>query len=470
MAIFAGLVLIAVAGLSQAADSDWYHREGELSGSLKSAEPLPIYDADPQHLWNRLFAVFYIRESNLPEVPGGQPVKRIEGGDYIDFLAWDRTDHWSTPEVADRVNSLLDEFLDKGGAKLVDDPLKRVVMLRDLWATYDFLVEQNIRRYGPKDVRDRRDEICRKLSRVLASLALSPAEIDALPDNYEAAIRSGKFAATQDCDANNDYLPPRLFTDSNEWVEIDFHQPQVHEDISNRFITLHARSYRGRSYFRVFYRYPGGRAALDEYLKRLDETGVDWKQASHDGFILLKIDAPQIPAGTEVALVQFLVTLDSELRPTPTKIVESVRHRAFRNLDCSSEPATNTGFGVHVMEYTLKRHLLFNNLKQGGLAREPDNEPLYRVLFQPDNAADWGPQRRKILFEQCVECHMTSQGTRTGVQSMPSIVHMGGVDAGAQPGIVHALEPSAGDTHGKRVVHWKSTHETYRRLLDYLGR
>ncbi len=89
---------------------------------------------------------------------------------------------------------------------------------------------------------------------------------------------------------------------------------------------------------------------------------------------------------------------------------------------------------------------------------------------QPDNAPDWGTERRKVLFEQCVECHMTSQGTRTGVQSMPSIVHMGGVDAGAQPAIVHPLDPKDGDVQARRVVHFKEGHETYRRLLDYLNR
>ena len=40
-----------------------YYHEGPLAGSLKSADPLPIYDDDPQHLWNRLFAAFYIRPS-----------------------------------------------------------------------------------------------------------------------------------------------------------------------------------------------------------------------------------------------------------------------------------------------------------------------------------------------------------------------------------------------------------------------
>ena len=100
---------------------DWYHREGELRGSLRSASSLPLYDADPGHLWNRLFAVFYIRPSELPsrpeypedstkldewdrklrdgKLPLGRAVKRFEGGDTMSFLAWPRTRYFSEPET-----------------------------------------------------------------------------------------------------------------------------------------------------------------------------------------------------------------------------------------------------------------------------------------------------------------------------------------------------------------------------------
>ena len=48
-------------------------------------------------------------------------------------------------------------------------------------------------------------------------------------------------------------------TDRDEWPELDFHQPKLHEDIERRFVFLHTRAFRGRSYFRVFYRFPEGR-------------------------------------------------------------------------------------------------------------------------------------------------------------------------------------------------------------------
>src|SRR5436853_5421216 len=88
-----------------------YYHEGELRGSLRSAEPLPLYDADPQHLWNRMFAAIAIRQSNLPSKRGGAPIARIEGGDTIDFLAWPGTTYWDEPETVRKIESLLDQFL-----------------------------------------------------------------------------------------------------------------------------------------------------------------------------------------------------------------------------------------------------------------------------------------------------------------------------------------------------------------------
>ncbi|MBI3465190.1 MAG: hypothetical protein HY000_19365, partial [Planctomycetes bacterium] len=95
--------LLALAG----GPEEWYHRDGPLAGSLKSDSPLPIYDPDPQHLWNRLFAALYIRPGENP--PPGQP-RRIEGGDaYLDALLWPDTTRFSEPAVIDKTTRLLDD-------------------------------------------------------------------------------------------------------------------------------------------------------------------------------------------------------------------------------------------------------------------------------------------------------------------------------------------------------------------------
>jgi len=305
LTVSVGLVLSNTPGSLAAAEPDAaYYRGGPLSGSLKSDKPLPIYAADADHLWNRLFAAFYIRPSNIPDAKGGRPVARIEGGDVIDFFGWAKTTYWDQPAVTGKLNSVLDEFLKTDGSKTVSDPLKRAVMLRDLWAAYDYFVGQNIRRAGSLKTRKRRDALCRKLAKVIQTLALSKQSIEKLPDNYAAALKSGNFVTTGRLDPDENYLPPGLMAKTDEWVEIEFFQPDIHEDLSNRFITLHTRSYRARSYFRVFYRFPQGRSQLVAYLKQLDAVGVDWKRAAQNGFIFLKEDTPQIPVGTEVALVQ----------------------------------------------------------------------------------------------------------------------------------------------------------------------
>jgi hypothetical protein len=172
--------------------------------------------------------------------------------------------------------------------------------------------------------------------------------------------------------------------------------------------------------------------------------------------------------GTEVALVQFMITLDDQLRPTPTPIVESVRLRVFRNVDGTAAPPTNTGVGMNVAEYTLKRRLLFDGLKHGGLRREPDGVPLYRVIFMGDAAPDWGDVGRTLtLAQDCRRCH-TGAG-QIGVQTIFSLVHQGGVDAGAQLGVAHPLAVGEPSPRGPRAATFKSRHETYRRLLEYVG-
>jgi len=466
-----GIALLVLVGPVWSAEPDAaYYHEGPLAGSLKSAKPLPIYSRDPNHLWNRMFAAFYVRSSHLPNGPDGSRIKRIEGGDVIDFLGWAQTTYWSEPVVTKRLNKLLDEYIEDDGSRLIKDPLRRALFLRDMWSAYDYLIGQTIRRKGSAEVRATRDVLCRKLAKVIQSLTLPNTAINALPDTYAKALASGRFHTSSPLDPKKNYLPLGLMAKSKEWVEIDFFQPDLHEDLSNRFVTLHTRSYRGRSYFRIFYRFPKGEPQLVQYLKTLDKKGVDWKRAAQNGFIFLKKDAPQIPIGTEVALVQFMMTLNRELQPTPTKIVESIRMRIYTSTDGSNVGTTNTGLGMNVMEYTLKRRLLFDNLRAGGLHREPDDEKQYRVIFQGDRNPDWGQDKRKTLFQQCVDCHMSPKANRTGVHSFASIVNIGGFGVGAQLGIAVPLDFKNSQTRGRRVTKWKSKHETYRRLLEHLER
>jgi hypothetical protein len=492
--------------------TDWYYGEGPLRGSLKSDNPLPLYDSNPEHLWNRLFAVFYIRPSELPsrpeypqdstkldewdrklrvgKLPPGPVVKRFEGGDAKSLLAWPRTRYYSEPGTFARTEPLLDEFHATSGERLIDDPLKRAFLQRDLWAAFDHLVGQSIARYGDGDLirrgalnRDvyghepdevpfdnpqaiqRRGILCRKLAVIIQRLAQPRSVIQALPDNYAAAVRSGHFTSQHNFDCQSNYLPPGLLTCPDEWVEIDTSSESLPHFKEEGQIDYVAWANRGRSYYRVFWRFPGGRRAVEDYLKYIREEGVDWEKTARQGHIALKPDVRQIPVGTEAAIVQFMIVLDDRLVPVPTQIVESLRVSVYKNVDGTPDPETNTGLGLIARVYGAQRRLLFDNLKRGGLARVPDNAPTYQVLLSGHE--DWGHfGRQQSVVQTCVHCHMHWKETR-GVFSLSSIFSF--VPDGGMPGIV--IPMGYGDIvplpRAQRIARWKQRQEDYLRLVEY---
>lgn len=459
-----GALSCAFAPMAATEDAVAYHTEGELRGSLRSETPLAIYHSDPEHLWNRLFSALYTRRSELPSTLGGPPVKRIEGGDVLEFLGWGKTTYWSEPGVTGRITRLLEEFLARDGAKQISDPVRRILLQNDLWAAHDHLIGQNISWFGTAAERRRRAQVAILLARAIRALAVPAKELEALPDNFALAAKSGAFAPTHDWDPQRDYFPTGVLTEPETWTEIDFFQPNLHEDIEGRFITLHTRHFRGRSYFRAFYRFPGGRKALDEYLQYVEQEGVDWKFGAQNGFLRLKPGLRQIPAGTEVALVQFLIGLDAELKPVPTRLVQSFRLRTFRNSDGAEDASTHSGKGMNVYEYVLRRRLALNGMKQGGLEREPNDLLQYRLVFEGKEAPDWGRRGRlDKVSTQCVSCH-TGQGP--GSYSLVTLINQGGFDAGAMMGVAHALKPGAPSPRGPRAARWKQKDETYRRLVE----
>ena len=229
------------------------------------------------------------------------------------------------------------------------------------------------------------------------------------------------------------------------------------------------RAFQGRSYFRVLCRFPGGRPQLEDYLRELDARGIDWRASAQHGSIALTPDAPKLPAGTEVALLQFLIALDTDLRLVPTSIVESVRLLIFKGVDGAADPGTNLKNGVNAAKYTLKRRLALadGGMQHGGLHREPDDLPVYRVLFENEAARDWGSRGRYYpLTADCRSCH--SGAGQTGVQMIGSVINTASVDSGAAMGVSHTLPAGAPSPHPARTVKWKTAEETYRRLLEFL--
>src|SRR5437899_3222953 len=111
-----------------------------LAGRLSPQEPqasererLPgsvtLYDPEADHLWNRVHQILFVRTT-----ADGKAL----GHDEVDPLLWPGTKHLLTgPSHTDAIR-ILDEFLTRGGDKLVQDPLSRAIMQHDLWTVFEW--------------------------------------------------------------------------------------------------------------------------------------------------------------------------------------------------------------------------------------------------------------------------------------------------------------------------------------------
>jgi len=175
------------------------------SRCAQGSEAWRVYDDDAGHLWNRLYRSLYLRAARDG---------REFGRDEVDPLLWSGTsEHLLGGESYAQASACLDEFLDTRAERLVADPLKRAMLQRDLWAVFDWTAQRS-ERPTPE-----LQELRRRLAAVIRRLALSPAQIDSLPDTYRAAAASGAFAPDFDPRApDKPFLPPDLFQTNGPWV------------------------------------------------------------------------------------------------------------------------------------------------------------------------------------------------------------------------------------------------------------
>jgi hypothetical protein len=158
--------------------------KGNAQSQPRSAPAtLAIYASDPDHIWNRLFRLFYVRHAD-----DGQQY----GGDELDPYLWEQTKYLLSGSSHDEALKLLDEFLEQHAERAVTDPLKRALFQRDLLAVYDWLALP-----GDEQTQNR-SELQKRVAEIIRRLALSEDQIRKLPDNYEDAVRAHAFPTTYD--------------------------------------------------------------------------------------------------------------------------------------------------------------------------------------------------------------------------------------------------------------------------------
>jgi hypothetical protein len=177
--------------------------------ALRAADPsgpskVAVYDADPGHLWNRLYAALYMRTTD-----DGQSY----GQDDLDPFLWPSSTYLLTEPRHGQILALLNEFLDKRGDNLIAQPLKRAFFQNDLWAIFDWLADPDAE-HVEKKARfiAERQTLRNRLAPIIRRLALSDEQIETLPDTYRVALASGAYPAKQDpAHTEKAFLPRDLF-------------------------------------------------------------------------------------------------------------------------------------------------------------------------------------------------------------------------------------------------------------------
>src|SRR5262249_10859010 len=140
-----------------------------------------MYSTERDHLWDRVHDAFYTRIG---------PDEKAYGTDRLEPLLWTRSKHLLRGKSKDSAVELLEELIRKKVDAVIDGAVKRAMLQRDLWLVFTRLALPPETFEGDPA----RKRLGTLLAKAIRRLALTPAQIAKLPDNY-AAVASKKFAA-----------------------------------------------------------------------------------------------------------------------------------------------------------------------------------------------------------------------------------------------------------------------------------
>jgi hypothetical protein len=366
-----------------------------LRDSLARDEAQAIYAPDVNDSWNRIFYLLFTRQirsrlladhatpvemAHESLALSERRVTRIESGDraidplypswtWMGSSAFDMSpeSRWRIllePRYPDFVKAL--ETIPVSAAER--PPLARALMQADLWAVYDML--HTVPRLRPGRRGSTSDSVLRTqriedlmplLAGAIRALALTRAEIEALPDNYAAGARAGEL--------------PALFSRESGWMEVRSFHERLHESAAmNRRVT------------RVFVK-PAERPRSEAaFLK-----GLSQGQGQSDS------------VGAAALVIQvLLIAADGAVVPSPITYEVQIRTAA-------SDPGTSSA-ARQILQYELSRRRLLSAPRQAGLVLLDELAPAYLPIAGNDFSFATPPRMDGDpvvvpLRSRCVVCH-----------------------------------------------------------------
>ena len=366
------------------------------------------YDADPEHIWNRVFRQFFERTAR-----DGMRY----GLDELDPLVWFDTTHGLTGPSHQKALQVLDEFLASSAENLMTDPLKRAMFQRDLWAVFDWLAIQS------NPYSSQREALKERLAKIIKRVALTRAEIGSLPDNYRLAVGSKVFPPDfQEAQSQAAFLPSDLFNSNSAWIPIGRQGGPMALSHTEESPFL------GRSVFLVFLRSPDGRAATLDLIEALNTEPQSVQTM-----------------GLDVALVRRMLLIDDQNELVLSPLIETVQIRHFNPEQIFSE-------------FELSRKQLLSKSANSFHV----NEDLFLLFFSHGDVfeRDHGPALQATIPEICKACHFNDPPL-PNYGNVQSIISVSRSNFPLPDHERPVLIPTSWEAEAKRIMQWKRAHRTW---------
>ena len=343
------------------------------------------YAPQRDHLWNRIHHRLFDRIT---------AEGKILGCDETDPLLWNATAHVLADPAFSETVALLDSFLNGHAERLVHDPLRRAIFQHDLWAFFDWLVnplvnppqQQGWSVHYPQQ----RRQLAETIARIIKSVALTQAEIEHLPNNFQQLQRSRAKGSL-----------PELPDVSQGWVMLGRENNTIPAPFHSQVVSP-------RSVYLIFLRLPG-EATTGPYLEQLRSYSRSRKP---DGDCFKKpCHPPQFPVGTQVALVRRALLIDVDGKSVMSPITEMIQLRRYLFV-----PELRGGFRQthralpaispqQFAEFRLRRELSFSG--QSSLHELDATEPAFVAgpLIEDIDFIDKYGDTQGSPLRSCLGCH-----------------------------------------------------------------
>lgn len=359
----------------------------EPPASYRPARVEPVYSKDPADSWNRIFYILFSRRFQVymtTDFPESAPFEtsasdgdlrvstrlfeRIETGDRaIDPLYYPpydsregRTQLLEDPTYSEFMAAMQEALADSSPRA----PLARAWMQSDLWSAYDILSEPLFKEDRSVEREMRHAAALDALARLIRKIALTPEEIQSLPDNYSPA--------------RNALALPDLFNLQSGWVQIQWFPEHAHDA---------AAGY--RRFSRIFVKPVHSAMSTQKLLDGLRNPERNPADSLDGAAILIQ-----------------LILIDSHGKLTPTHLTSEVEFRLFEKNPNGAFKKTQ----IRVCE--ISRGLLLRQAATGGLVSEDESVQAFSggYSFAAPGFTEGGTTAKERpvvvkLRSRCISCH-----------------------------------------------------------------